>query len=139
MKRGIPWKMRMNLEEDFVIIGGTILQAREEGPRHHQHEDILRYVRQALDDISWTIDQVEFDDFFALRKTRLLALAEFSTVHTGVLVVWVRSSSSMLTKLSWKEVLFLIVLLKVGPSLPPRPLTLMTMEGSSDLLTHFAR
>ena len=44
---------------------GTIFQAREEGPRHHQHEDILRYVQQAPDDISWTIDQAEFDDLLA--------------------------------------------------------------------------
>ena len=46
----------------------TIFQAREEGPRHHQHEDILRYVQQAPDDISWTIDQAEFDDFLAVKK-----------------------------------------------------------------------
>ena len=42
---------------------GTIFQAK-----HHQHEDILRYVQQAPDDISWTIDQAEFDDLLALKK-----------------------------------------------------------------------
>ena len=52
----------MNLDEDCVSIGGTIFQAREEGPRRHQHEDILRYVQQAPDDTNWTIDQAEFDD-----------------------------------------------------------------------------
>ena len=46
---------------------GTIFQAREEGPRHHQHEDILRYVQQAPDDISWTADQAELDDLLALK------------------------------------------------------------------------
>ena len=46
----------------------NLFQAREEGPRHHQHEDILRYVQQAPDDISWTIDQAEFDDLPALKK-----------------------------------------------------------------------
>ena len=46
----------------------NIFHAREEGPRHHQQEDILRYVQQAPDDISWTIDQTEFDDLFALKK-----------------------------------------------------------------------
>ena len=46
----------------------TIFQAREEGPRHHQHEDILRYVQQAPDETSWTIDQAEFDDLLALMK-----------------------------------------------------------------------
>ena len=33
---------------------GTIFQARVEGPRHHQHEDISRYVQQAPNDIRWT-------------------------------------------------------------------------------------
>ena len=36
---------------------GTIFRARVEGPRHHQHKDILRYVQEALDDIRWTVDQ----------------------------------------------------------------------------------
>ena len=67
MKKDIPWKMKMNLEEDFVSIGETV-QAREEGSRHHQHEDLWRYVQQAPDDISWTIDQAEFDDLFALKE-----------------------------------------------------------------------
>ena len=39
---------------------GSIFQTREEGPRHDQHEDILRYVHQAPDDINWTVDQAEF-------------------------------------------------------------------------------
>ena len=47
---------------------GTIFQARQEGPRHHQHDDILRYVHQAPDDINWTVDQPEFDDLRALMK-----------------------------------------------------------------------
>ena len=46
----------------------TIFQAREEGPRHHQHEDVLRYVQQDPDDISWTVDQDEFDDLLVLKK-----------------------------------------------------------------------
>ena len=45
---------------------GNTFQARQEGPRHHQHEEILRFVQQALDHINWTVDQAEFDDFFAL-------------------------------------------------------------------------
>ena len=47
---------------------GTIFQARQEGPRHHQHEDILRYVQKAPDDINWTIDQAEFVDLLASKK-----------------------------------------------------------------------
>ena len=39
-----------------------------EGPRHHQHEDILRFVQHAPDDIGWTIDKTECDDLLALKK-----------------------------------------------------------------------
>ena len=39
-----------------------------EGPRHHQHEDILRFVQQAPDDICWTFHKAEFDDLLALKK-----------------------------------------------------------------------
>ena len=46
----------------------TIFQARQEGPGHQQHEDILRYVQQAPDDINWTIDQAEFDDLLVVKK-----------------------------------------------------------------------
>ena len=46
----------MNQEEDFVSIGKPFSKHVWDGPRHHQHEDILRYVQQALDDIRWTID-----------------------------------------------------------------------------------
>ena len=48
--------------------GGSIFQARIEGPRHHQYENILRYVHYASDDIRWTIDRTEFDELIALKK-----------------------------------------------------------------------
>ena len=38
------------------------------GPRYYQHEETLRFVKQAPDDINWTIDQAEFDDLLALKK-----------------------------------------------------------------------
>ena len=47
---------------------GTIFQAIKEGPKRHRHEDILRYVQQAPDDIKWTIDQAKFDDLLAIKK-----------------------------------------------------------------------
>ena len=47
---------------------GTIFQARQEGPRHFQHEEILRFVRQAPDDINWTMDRAEFDDLLASKE-----------------------------------------------------------------------
>ena len=46
----------------------SIFQARVEGPRHHQYEDILRYVEKAPDDIRWTIDRTEFDELIAMKK-----------------------------------------------------------------------
>ena len=46
----------------------TIFQARVEGPRHHQFEDILRFVQKAPDDIRWTIDKTEFDELIAMKK-----------------------------------------------------------------------
>ena len=39
-----------------------------DGPRHHQHEENLRYVQQAPDDIGWTIDKTKLDDLLALKK-----------------------------------------------------------------------
>ena len=66
MKRAIPWKTKMNLEEDSVNIGEPfsthVWKARD------QHEDILRYVRHAPDDRCWTINKAEFDDLLALKK-----------------------------------------------------------------------
>ena len=100
MKRAIPWKPKMNLEEDFVSIGGTIFQARVEGPRHHQHEEILRYVQKAPDDIRWTIDQTEFDDLLASKKDSAPGPdgIPYGACRCGG--VWVRSSSLMLVELA---------------------------------------
>ena len=47
---------------------GSIFEARVEGPRHHQYENILRFVQKAPDDIRWTIDQTEFDEIVAFEK-----------------------------------------------------------------------
>ena len=51
MMWAIPWKMRMNLEEDFAIFG----EAFSRHERKASMKFFLRYVQQALDDISWTI------------------------------------------------------------------------------------
>ena len=47
---------------------GTIFQPRAEGPKHHQYENILRYVQNAPDDIRWIIDEREFDELMATKK-----------------------------------------------------------------------
>ena len=111
----------------------TIFQARQEGPRHFQHEEILRFFQQAPDDINWTIDRAEFDDLLASKKDSVLD----PTVSTDVLVALARSSSLMPFKPFWREGIFLIVLLKVGPSLSLRLLLLMTLEGLFDHLIYF--
>ena len=40
----------------------------QEGPRHHQYENILRYVQKAPDDIRRKIDRTECDELIALKK-----------------------------------------------------------------------
>ena len=50
------------------LLGGTIFQARAEGPRHHQYENIVQHVQKALGDIRWVIDQNEFDELVASNK-----------------------------------------------------------------------
>ena len=67
MKTATLWKMKMNQEEDFVNIGGTIFQASAEGPRHDQYEHILRYVPTAPVDINWTTGHAEFDELIAFK------------------------------------------------------------------------
>ena len=47
---------------------GSTFQARVEGPRHHQYDDILRFVQKAPDDIRWTIDKTEFAELIAMKK-----------------------------------------------------------------------
>ena len=46
----------------------STFQARAEGPRHHQFENLWQYVQKAPDDISWVIDRNEFDELIALKK-----------------------------------------------------------------------
>ena len=47
MKTVILWTTKINLEEACVIVGRTIFQARAECPRHHECENILRYVQKS--------------------------------------------------------------------------------------------
>ena len=60
--------MRMNLEEDFVIIGEPFSRHARKARGITNTKDILRYVQQAPNDINWTFDQAEFDDHLALKK-----------------------------------------------------------------------
>ena len=59
----------------------TIFQARQEGPRHLHHQEILRFVQQAPDDITWTLDQTEFDDLLASKKDSARGPDE---IHYGI-------------------------------------------------------
>ena len=117
---------------------GSIFQARVEGPRHHQYEDILRYVQKAPDDIHWTIDKTEFDELIAIKKDSAPGPMEFHMALTDVRGDWAHGSFLTLTNICWKEVPFQNISLKVRRSLSPRPLTSMTMEELFDLRTRFA-
>ena len=94
-------------------------------------------MQQATDDINWTMDQDEFDDFLAL-KTHSVPVPDGISygVHRfagsfGPKFLFRASSSRIGGKY-----FFLITLLKVGPSLSERLLILMTSEGLSDHLMH---
>ena len=47
---------------------GLTFQARAEGPRHHQFENLLQHVQKAPDDVRWVIDRTEFDELIAMKK-----------------------------------------------------------------------
>ena len=64
----IPWKTKMNQGEGYVNTGGSIFQARVEGPRHHQFENLVQYVQKVPDDIRRVIDWTEFDELIAMKK-----------------------------------------------------------------------
>ena len=68
MKRATPWRMKMNLVEDFVSIGEPFSKLARKVRDITNMMIFLRYVQQAPDDISWIIDQAEFDDLLALKK-----------------------------------------------------------------------
>ena len=118
---------------------GTMFQARQEGPRHYQHEEILRFVQRAPDDINWTIDQAEFGDLLALKEDSAPGLDGVSCGVYRCAVALVQSFSIVLIKPYWREVLNPIVLLKVGLSLFQRILVPMILEGFFDHLMHFVR
>ena len=74
------------------------------------------FVQQSPDGINWTVGQAEFDDLLALKKDSMCWWP------------WFEVPSFVLIKPYWREVVFLIVLLKVGPSLSLRLLMLMSID-----------
>ena len=122
---------------DFLYLP-HIFQARVEGPRHHQYEDILPYVQKPPDDIRWTIDRTGFDEFIALKKDSAPGPDGIPYGAYKCAGGWAPSSFSTLKSICWKEVPSLNMLLKVGRSLSPRLLTSMKMEELFDHQTHFA-
>ena len=67
-EEGHPLENEDESETRLCEYWGTIFQARVEGPRHHQFEDILRFVQKAPDDIRWTVDKTDFDELIARKK-----------------------------------------------------------------------
>ena len=139
-EEAIPWTTKMNQEEGFVSIGEPFLQARVEGPRHHQYEDIIRFVQKAPDDIRCTIDKTEFDELIAMKKDS--APGPDGIPYGAHRCAWCLGSQVLFN--AYRSLLeggtvpehFAE---RVGLSLSPRPLTSMTMEGLFDLETHFVR
>ena len=84
---------------------GSIFQARVEGPRHHQYENILRYVQKAPHDIRWTMDRTEFDELVALKKDSAPGPDGIPYgAYRCAGVSWDPSSFSTLASICWKEV-----------------------------------
>ena len=53
---------------------GSSFQARAEGPRHHQFENLLQYVQEAPDEIRMVIDRMILTNSWLERRNLLLAL-----------------------------------------------------------------
>ena len=92
MKRAIPWKPKMNLEEDFVSMG-------EPFSKHARKARGIINMKRFCDLFNKLL-MTSIDASLLQRKIRLLALTEFLMVPADVLVVWVRSSSLMLVELA---------------------------------------
>ena len=133
----------MNQEENFVLenhfsstCGSTETSRARRCFAICATGSVFRYVQQATDDINWTIGQDEFDDFLALKTDSAPGLDGISfCVH--------RFAGGFGSKFLFRayqaflrEALFLVTLLKVGPSLSERLLILLTSEGLSDHLMH---
>ena len=88
----------------------TIFQARAQGPRHHQYENVLRYVQEARNDIRWVIDKKQsLKNSWQQRRNLLLALMEFRTAFTDVREGWVRGLCFAHTSMCWRVVPFLLI------------------------------
>ena len=117
-------------ESDRRLCGcwGTVCQARAEGPRHHQYENILQNVEEVPDDTRWETDRNEFDELMATKKESALALMETRTAFIGVREDWVRRFCSTHTNMCWRVVLSLRFLPKVELCLFPSPPMSTTMD-----------
>ena len=95
MKRATPWKMKKNLDEDFVSIGGPFSRHAKKA-RGITSTKIFCVLSSKLLMSSvelWAKQNLMTS--WQQKKSRLLAQTVFLTVPTDVLVVWVRGSSLM--------------------------------------------
>ena len=62
-------KRRGIRKKAFVSIGVRFSKSASRGdPKHHQYENILKYIQKALVNIRWVIDRTEFDELIAMKK-----------------------------------------------------------------------
>ena len=127
MKTTIPLENEDESGRRLLDCCGTILQARAEGPRHHQSENILRYVQKAPDDFCLVIDKNEVDELMATKESALGPDGiPYSLNMCGE--VWVRGFCFVRPNMCWKVVLFLNTSRKAELCLFPSPPISTTME-----------
>ena len=130
--------MRVNLEEDLVSIGEPFSRHAKKARGITNMIFFYDVFKRLLTTSAGLLINLSLTTSLLWRMIRLLVLMEFHLVPANVPGILVRNSSLMLTELFWKEVPFMIILLKVELFLSPRPLTFMTLEGLFDHLMHFA-
>ena len=120
MKRATPWRMKMNLVEDFVNIGVQISK--------HVRKARGIFTMKKFGALSSKLPMTSIGLLTRLslmtsllpKRTEPLDLTEFLMVSTDVLVALDLSSSFTLIEPSWREGRFLLVLLEVGRSSSPK-------------------
>ena len=139
MKRAIPWRMKMNLLDDFVSNGEPFSMHVRKALGTFTMRKFCALFSKLLRTSRGLLTKLSLMTFLPPKRTQPLDLTVFPTVSTDVLGAWVRNSSFTPIKPLRRKVLFPIVLLKVGLSLSQRLLIPMTSEGFFVHLMHFVR
>ena len=110
----------MNQEKGFASFGRPLFKTASRDRGITSANISCGMFKKAPDDINWTNDQAEFHDLLALKKKLARGPDGIPYGVTDVLVALDSNSSFVLFKPYWREVVFLIILMKVGLSLIPK-------------------